>query len=144
MSNFVVLVKQVPDVSRITQSAFDFETGTLIRARLANVINELDTQALALVNHMRQLAGGEGKIVCLGMGPVVAEDVLRYALSRCADVAVLLTDRALAGADTFATANPLSFAIRKIVKDFFGSDWIFTDVSQPPEQPRTSNSSKAT
>jgi len=39
------------------------------------------------------------------MGPPMAEEVLRYSFSRCADMAVLLTDRALSGADTLATAK---------------------------------------
>ena len=56
------------------------------------------------------------------MGPPMADEVLRYGLSRCADLAVLLTDRALGGADTWATANPLSFAIRRIVKEIFGGN----------------------
>ena len=118
MSNFIVLVKQVPDVTQITDNAFDPETGTLIRTRLASVINELDSQALAFANRMRQDgADKSGKIICLTMGPPMAEEVLRYSLSRCADVSILLTDRALSGADTVATANPLAFAIRKIVKE---------------------------
>jgi electron transfer flavoprotein alpha subunit len=119
MSNFIVLVKQVPDVSQITDNAFDPNTGTLIRARLASVINELDTQALALANRMARLSGGDSKIVALTMGPPMAEEVLRYSLGRSADTAILLTDRALGGADTVATANPLAFSIRKIVKEMF-------------------------
>lgn len=122
MSNYIVLVKQVPDVSQITDNAFDPETGTLIRSRLANVINDLDAQALAFANQMKLQSGSVGKVVCLTMGPPMAEEVLRYSLSRCADVAVLLTDRALGGADTVATANPLAFAVRKIVKDIFNGD----------------------
>ncbi|MHC4574218.1 MAG: FAD-binding protein [Planctomycetota bacterium] len=120
MSNYIVLVKQVPDVTQITDNAFDLESGTLIRSRLVSVINELDAQALAFANRMRQDSGDEkGRIICLTMGPPMAEEVLRYSLSRCADMAVLLTDRALAGADTVATANPLAFAVRKIVGEFF-------------------------
>ena len=73
MSNYIVLVKQVPDVSQITDNAFDSETGTLIRTRLASVINEIDTQALAFANQMRQLSGDrEAKIVALTMGPPMA------------------------------------------------------------------------
>ena len=53
MSDYIVLVKQVPDVSQITDNAFDPETGTLVRSRLANVINELDAQALAFASHMK-------------------------------------------------------------------------------------------
>ena len=62
MSNYIVLVKQVPDVSQITDNAFDPETGTLIRTRLASVINELDTQALAFANRMRQLSVDYGSL----------------------------------------------------------------------------------
>lgn len=123
MSNYIVLVKQVPDVTQITDNAFNPETGTLLRNRLPSVINELDTQAFAFANLMKRLSNDhEGKVVCLTMGPPMAAEVLRYGLSRCADMAVLLTDRALGGADTWATANPLSFAIRKIVKDIFNGN----------------------
>jgi electron transfer flavoprotein alpha subunit len=122
MADFIVLVKQVPDVKQITDNAFDPETGTLIRTRLPSVINELDTHALAFASYMKQISSDkEGKIIVLTMGPPMAEDVLRYCLSRCADIAVLLTDKALGGADTFATANPLAFAVRKIVKQILNS-----------------------
>jgi electron transfer flavoprotein alpha subunit len=118
MSDYIVLVKQVPDVSQITDNAFDPETGTLVRSRLASVINELDAQALAFANHMKKLSGAaKARIVALTMGPPMAEEVLRYSLARAADQVVLLTDRALGGADTWATANPLAHAIRKIVKE---------------------------
>jgi len=123
MSNYIVLVKQVPDVTQITDNAFDLETGTLIRSRLVSVINELDSQALAFANQMRQDSGDrDAKIICLTMGPPMAEEVLRYSLSRYTDMAVLLTDKALSGADTLATANPLAFAVRKIVKEFLDGD----------------------
>ncbi|MGB8226037.1 MAG: FAD-binding protein, partial [Sedimentisphaerales bacterium] len=120
MSDFIVLVKQVPDVTQITDNAFNPETGTLIRTRLANVINELDTRALAVANRMNQLGKTKGKIVALTMGPPMAAEVLRYSLARRTDTAVLLTDHSLGGADTCATANPLAGAIRKIAKDILG------------------------
>ncbi|MHC4483061.1 MAG: electron transfer flavoprotein subunit beta/FixA family protein [Planctomycetota bacterium] len=123
MSNYIVLVKQVPDVTQITDNAFDPQTGTLIRSRLVSVINELDSQALAFANRMRQDSGDKNaKIICLTMGPPMAEQVLRYCLSRPADMTVLLTDKALGGADTVATANPLAFAIRKIVKEILNAN----------------------
>jgi len=118
MSDYIVLVKQVPDVSQITDNAFDPETGTLVRARLANVINELDAQALAFAQYMKQISGDKkARILALTMGPPMAEEVLRYSLARAADEVVMLTDRALGGADTWATANPLAYAIRRIVKE---------------------------
>ncbi len=121
MSHFVVLVKQVPDVSRITDNAFDPETGNLMRARLPSVINELDAEALAFAARMRELQGeGGGRLVVLTMGPPMAEEVLRYCLARGADEAVLLTDRLLGGADTYATANPLAHAIRRIRHEILG------------------------
>jgi electron transfer flavoprotein alpha subunit len=120
MSDYIVLVKQVPDITQIMDNAFNLETGTLIRARLASVINELDTQALAVANRMNQLSGGAGRVIALSMGPPMAEEVLRYSLARCADSAVLLTDKSLGGADTCATANPLASAIRKITKELLG------------------------
>jgi len=126
MSDYIVLVKQVPDVSQITDNAFDPETGTLVRSRLANVINELDAQALGFAHYMKQISGdAKARIVALTMGPPMAEEVLRYSLARAADQVVLLTDRSLGGADTWATANPLAYAIRRIVKEILhcGDDY---------------------
>jgi electron transfer flavoprotein alpha subunit len=123
MSNYIVLVKQVPDVARITDNAFDPETGNLIRSRLASVINELDAQALAFAWRMKEISGDRNaRIICLSMGPPMAAEVLRYGLSRGADGAVLLTDRALGGADTPATANPLAHAIGKIRDEMLSGD----------------------
>ena len=88
-----------------------------------SVINELDTQALAFANQMRLESGDRNaRIVALTMGPPMAEEVLRYSLARCADITVLLTDKALGGADTMATANPLAFVVRKIVTEIFNND----------------------
>ncbi len=115
MSDYIVLVKQVPDVSQITDNAFDPKTGNLIRTRLPSVINELDAQAIAFAYRMKTISGDtDGKVIALTMGPPMAANVLRYSLSRCADAAVLLTDRALGGADTWATANPLAHAVGRI------------------------------
>ncbi|MHC4216534.1 MAG: electron transfer flavoprotein subunit beta/FixA family protein, partial [Planctomycetota bacterium] len=126
MSHYIVLVKQVPDVSQITDNAFNPETGTLIRTRLPSVINDLDSQALAFANKMKADSGDkDAKIIALTMGPPMAGEVLRYSLSRCADMAVLLTDRSLGGADTVATANPLAGAIKKIANEMLdtGDDY---------------------
>src|SRR3990172_1375934 len=123
MSDYIVLVKQVPDVSQITDNAFDPESGTLVRTRLANVINELDAQALAFAQYMKNISGdANARVVVLTMGPPMAEEVLRYSLARCADEVILLTDRALGGADTVATANPLAYAVRKIARDILKNE----------------------
>jgi len=118
--NYIVLVKQVPDIRNIPTEAWDWEKGTLKRGLLDNVCNELDKQALALALGMREKRSG--KMVTLTMGPPFAEDVLRYALSVGADLGVLLTDRKLGGADTAATAYPLAQAIRRVEKEIFDGD----------------------
>lgn len=125
--NYIVLVKQVPDISNIPPDAWDWERGILRRGVLDTVCNELDKQALAFVAGLREQR--DGKIVALTMGPPFATDVLRYALSICADEAVLLTDRKLGGADTPATAYPLAQAIRRIRKESFGGDGTYLIVA---------------
>ncbi|MBI2848153.1 MAG: electron transfer flavoprotein subunit beta [Chloroflexi bacterium] len=118
--NYIVLVKQVPDIKNIPNEAWDWEKGTLKRGYLDNVCNELDKQALAFVLKMKERQPGQ--LVGLSMGPPFAEEVLRYALSAGADAGVLLTDRKLGGADTAATAYPLGQAIRKIERELFNGD----------------------
>ncbi len=125
--NYIVLVKQVPDIKNIPKEAWDWEKGTLKRGLLDNVCNELDRQALAFALRMREKQAG--KTVTLTMGPPFAEEVLRYALSIGVDLGVLLTDRRLGGADTAATAYPLAQAIRKIEKEIFKSDKNYIVVS---------------
>ena len=125
--NYIVLVKQVPDIRKIPEEAWDWDKGILKRGLLDNVCNELDKQAIAFAISLRQKL--PGRIVCLSMGPPFAEAVLKYALSVGADTGVLLTDRKLGGADTAATAYPLARAIRKIEKDLFRGDGDYIIIS---------------
>jgi len=125
--NYIILIKQVPDIKNIPKEAWDWEKGTLKRGLLDNVCNELDKQALAFALKMREKQ--KGKTVSLTMGPPFAEEVLRYALSIGVDDGVLLTDRKLGGADTAATAYPLAQAIRKIEKEIFKGDKNYIIVS---------------
>ena len=140
--NYIVLVKQVPDIKNIPKEAWDWEKGTLKRGLLDNVCNELDKQALAFA--LRMQGQYKGKSVSLTMGPPFAEEVLRYSLSVGIDAGVLLTDRKLGGADTAATAYPLAQAIRKIEREIFkgsrnyiivsGMQSIDGDTAQVPPQ----------
>jgi len=125
--NYIILIKQVPDIKNIPKEAWDWEKGTLKRGLLDNVCNDLDKQALAFGLKMREQQGG--KTVSLTMGPPFAEEVLRYSLSIGVDYSVLLTDRKLGGADTAATAYPLAQAIRKIEKEIFKGDKNYIIVS---------------
>ena len=116
--NYIILVKQVPDIKNIPEEAWDWEKGILKRGLLDNVCNELDKQALAMAFALRDRQ--DGKIVSLTMGPPFADDILRYSLSVGADIGVLLTDNKLGGADTAATAYPLAKAIIKIEREILG------------------------
>jgi electron transfer flavoprotein beta subunit len=90
----------------------DPETGSLIRAGIPSVINPFDLYAIEAGLRARDAHGG--RVTALSMGPPQAEEALRRALGFGVDRAVLLTDRAFAGADTLATTYALAAAIRRI------------------------------
>jgi electron transfer flavoprotein alpha subunit len=115
----IVLVKQVPDVSNIPEDAWDREKGTLKRAMLDCILNPLDLQALTFARLIAGPAPGS-QTIYLTMGPPQARDTLVDCVSRAPGEAILLTDRAFAGADTVATAYSLACAIRRIEREMLG------------------------
>lgn len=115
----IVLVKQVPDVTNIPEDAWDRDKGTLRRAMLESVLNPLDLHALSFARRITA-SDPEAKTVYLTMGPPQAREVLVDCLSRAPGEAILLTDRAMGGADTVATAYSLAMAIRRIENELFG------------------------
>ena len=106
----VCLIKQVPDTRHITSDVLR-EDGTVNRQALPAVFNPDDLFALEMALGVKDHYGGE--ITVISMGPPMAVDVLKDALSRGADHAALLTDKRFAGADTLATSHVLESAIRK-------------------------------
>lgn len=111
----VVLVKQVPDTRSVGRDAMTPE-GTVNRAALPAIFNPEDLKALEQALRIKDCVEGS-EVVALTMGPARAADILRDAIFRGADKAVLLTDRKFAGADTLATSYALASAIRKIGAD---------------------------
>jgi electron transfer flavoprotein beta subunit len=109
--NICVCLKQVPGT---TEVKIDPQTNSLIRQGIPNIINPFDTYALEEGVRIKEKLGG--KVTVLTMGPPQADAALREAISLGADEAVLLSDRAFAGADTWATAYTLSRAVLKIEK----------------------------
>ena len=107
--NIIVGIKQVPGT---TEVKIDPATNTLIRQGIENIINPFDTYAIEEAVRLREKHGGN--VTVITMGPPQAEAALREAISLGADDAVLLSDRAFAGADTWATAYTLSRAVIKI------------------------------
>lgn len=105
----VVCIKQVPDTTNVKINP---ETNTLIRAGVASVVNPFDMYAIEEAVRIKEKLGG--KVTVLTMGPPQADAVLREAISMGADEGVLVSDRAFAGSDTWATSYTLAAAIRKI------------------------------
>lgn len=105
----VVCIKQVPDT---TQVRIDPETGSLIRQGIPSVINPFDLHAIEAALTLRDRFGGT--VTALSMGPPQAEESLRKVMGYGASRAVLLTDRAFAGADTLATTHALAAAVRRL------------------------------
>jgi electron transfer flavoprotein beta subunit len=106
----VALIKQVPDT---TEVRIHPETHTLVREGVEAIVNPFDTYALEEAVRLRERAGG-GEVTALSMGPPQVEAALREALSVGADRAVLLTDPAFAGADTWATSLTLAAALGRL------------------------------
>jgi len=107
--NIIVLVKQVPDASEVK---INRETNTLIRDGVPSIINPYDRYAIEEALRLREKHGG--KVTAVTMGPPQAVEALKEAVSLGVDDVVLLSDRAFAGADTWATSYALSQGIRKV------------------------------
>jgi electron transfer flavoprotein alpha/beta subunit len=108
----IVCIKQVPDTAEVRINP---ETNTLIRDGVPSIINPYDTHAIEAGLQIKEKTGG--KVTVVTMGPPQAETALREAISMGVDEAVLLTDRAFAGSDTWATAYTLAKAIEHIGAD---------------------------
>lgn len=125
---YIVFLKQVPASVRI---GIDPVTKTLKRSSGKSRTNPDDLYALELALSLKKSSGAE--VIAVSMGPRSAEDVLREALQRGADRAVLLSSAAFAGSDTFCTARVLSAFVRKIGHYdmlFFGKMAIDGDTAQ--------------
>ncbi|MFC3686668.1 electron transfer flavoprotein subunit beta/FixA family protein [Hydrogenophaga luteola] len=107
--HIVVCIKQVPDSAQIRVHPV---TNTIMRQGVPAIVNPYDLFALEEALRLKDKFGGRVTMLC--MGPPQAEDALRKCISFGATDAILVTDRAFAGADTLATSYALTAAIRKI------------------------------
>lgn len=107
--HIVVCIKQVPDTAEVR---IDPERGTLIREGVESILNPLDAYAIEAAVSLRERLGGT--VTALSMGPPQAEAALREAVARGCDEGLLLSDRAFAGADTWATSYALCCAVRRL------------------------------
>ena len=104
--DIIVCIKQVPDTKDVR---LDPETNTLAREGVESIMNPFDRHALEEAVRIKEELGGT--VIALSMGPPQAEAVLREAISCGADEGVLVSDRAFAGADTWATSYTLARAV---------------------------------
>ncbi len=107
--HFVVCIKQVPET---TDVKINPETNTLIREGVESIVNPFDTYAIEEALRLKERVGGT--VTAISMGPPQAEAVLREAISMGVDTGILVSDRAFAGSDTWATSYTLSQAIKKL------------------------------
>ncbi len=107
--DIIVLVKQVPNTCEVK---IDPYTGNLIREGVESVINPEDRHALEAALQIKDKNGS--RVTAVSMGPPQAVEVVCEAIAMGADQGILLTDRAFAGADTWATSTALGLAIKKI------------------------------
>jgi electron transfer flavoprotein beta subunit len=107
--HIVVSIKQVPDTKNVR---IDPDTHTLVRQGVESIINPFDLFAVEAALKIKD--GNGARVTAITMGPPQAADALRDTLALGVDDAVLLSDRAFAGSDTWATSTTLSAAIRKM------------------------------
>lgn len=109
--NIIVLAKQVPDTRSVGKDAMKAD-GTINRAALPAIFNPEDLNALEQALRLKDANPGS-TVTILTMGLPRAAEVIREAIFRGADSGIVLTDRALGGADTLATSYSLAQAVKK-------------------------------
>ena len=107
--NVIVCVKQVPGTNEVK---INKETNTIIREGVESIINPFDMYAIEEALRIREKRGG--KVTVMSMGIPSVAGLLKETIALGADEAILLSDRAFAGADTLATSYTLSMGIKKI------------------------------
>lgn len=107
--NIIVLVKQVPNT---TEVRLDPKTGNLIREGVESIINPEDRHALEAALAIKD--AHDASVTVVSMGPPQAIEAVCEALAMGADKGILLSDKAFAGADTWATSTALGLAIKRI------------------------------
>ena len=108
----IVCIKQVPD----TKGGVKFNPdGTLDRGAMLTIMNPDDKAGLEAALRIKDATGAEVTVITMGLPK--AADVLQEAIAMGADKGVLVTDRVLGGADTWATSTTIAGAIRKLDYD---------------------------
>lgn len=112
MLSIVVCVKAVPDPKEADKIRIDPVTKALPRHNIPLEVNPLDRNALEAALQLKEKNGAQ--ITVISMGPPAAGNVVKECLALGADLGILLSDPAFAGADAYATAYTLAKAIEKL------------------------------
>ena len=99
--NIIVCIKSV---------ATEAPRGKIVRTADKCAFNPFDRPVLEMAVQLKERY--QGSVTVLSMGPPTADATLREALAAGADRAVLLSDPALVGSDTLATATALCAGIQ--------------------------------
>jgi electron transfer flavoprotein beta subunit len=121
----VVTVKQVPDTN--AEKTFDEATKRLNRSTIENVLNPFDEYAIEEALRIKEQLAGDTTVTILTMAPQSGVDIVRKALAMGADDAAMISDDAVGGSDTMATASVLALALEHIGFDLVVSGTQSTD-----------------
>ncbi len=107
--DIIVCIKQVPET---TEVKINPETNTLVREGVPSIVNPFDENAIEAALKLKEKHGG--KVTAITMGPPQAAEALKTCIAMGVDEVYLVSDRAFAGSDTWATSYTLAQAIKKI------------------------------
>lgn len=110
----LICIKQVPEIMDVKINP---ETGTLIREGVNSILNPFCEYAVEKALELKKIYNN-AETIAISMGPPQARSALMHCLEMGIDRAILLADRAFAGADTWATALTLARAIKTLEQDY--------------------------
>ena len=106
--NIVVCVKQTPD----TAATVTVEDGVVSWGDAPVILNPWDEFAVEEALRIKEAHGGQ--VTAISLGPEDAKEALKQALAMGCDQAILISDPALAGADSLVVSKILAASINKI------------------------------
>lgn len=111
--NIIVCLKQVPDTE--TQIKIAPDGKSIVTDDIKWVMNPYDEYGVEEALRLKEKFGGEVTVV--GLGPKRVTESIRTALAMGADKGILISDDALEGSDSLATAKALAAAIKDLDYD---------------------------
>lgn len=105
-----VMVKIVPKPEEVT---LDEESMTINREDADSQLNPADKNAVEMALELKD-QNEDTEVIAFSMGPPFFEEFLQDVVAMGVDDAVLLSDRAFAGADTYPTSRVLAAGVEKL------------------------------